>query len=171
MKRIIKYNLLAFISVFSIVFTSCIHDQEKRTWEMEQDELRSYLEGLISAGHDIDTTALGVYYVKIEEGEGEFPKQGDTLTIGYAGYFIDGTMFDSSELNFEDGEYTFRFIDDPKIPGFEDGLKIMNKGAKVQMVIPSDLAYGSVGTAVIPNYATLIFVVKMINIKPVSETD
>jgi FKBP-type peptidyl-prolyl cis-trans isomerase len=42
----------------------------------------------------------------------------------------------------------------------------MNKNSKMQFVIPSDLAYGSAGQGVIPPYTTLVFVIKMVDIKP-----
>ena len=52
------------------------------------------------------------------------------------------------------------------IPGCEEGIKVINKGAKVQLVIPSGLAYGSDWYSIIPPYQTLIFVIKMYDIKP-----
>jgi FKBP-type peptidyl-prolyl cis-trans isomerase len=53
------------------------------------------------------------------------------------------------------------------IPGWEDGLQVMNKDSRVQFIIPSELAYGSEGVgAKIPPYQTLIFVIKLFDIKP-----
>lgn len=152
--------------LFLVLISSCI-DIEERTQETERRELNEYLNNLITHGHDVDTTDLGVYYVIVEPGEGPFPKQGDTLTIGYAGYFIDGSMFESTELNSETGDYTFIYKVDPLIPGLEDGLSLMNKGTKMEIIIPSELAYGAKGTMQIPKYATLVFVTRMIDIKPV----
>jgi len=164
---------LVFISVlFVFVLSSCLDkNTDERTKETELQELDQYLNDLINNGHNIDTTDLGIYYIRIDTGEGEFPKQGDTLKIGYAGYFIDGSLFDTSEFNVEDGAYTFKFIHDPMIPGFEDGLKLMNEGSKMQLIIPSEFAYGANGSAQIPKYASLIFVTRMLDIKPVAETD
>ena len=107
-----------------------------------------------------------MYYIIIDEGAGDFPKAGDTLQVGYDGYFIDGFLFDSSENLQEDGTYEFELGNPPLIPGWEDGMKVINKEAKVQLIIPSNLAYGSSGSGVIPAFNTLIFVVKMIDIKP-----
>ena len=167
MKKIKQPFILLGI-VFSVfLLQSCLEKIEIRTQDMEKAELRDYVSGLITNGYNVDTTELGIYYIVIEEGEGVFPKQSDTLTVGYAGYFIDGSMFDSSEINNTEGSITFHFIDDPMIPGFEDGIKLMNKGSKIQMIIPSELAYGEYGTLNIPPFSTLVFVVRMIDIKPV----
>jgi FKBP-type peptidyl-prolyl cis-trans isomerase FkpA len=164
MKRSI---LIASGFIFSLfVLSSCLNVEE-RTQETETRELSEFLNNLITHGHDVDTTDLGVYYVRIDPGEGPYPKQGDTLTIGYAGYFIDGSMFESTELNSETGDYTFIYKVDPLIPGLEDGLSLMNKGAKMEIIIPSEFAYGARGTMYIPQYATLVYVTRMINIKTV----
>ncbi len=152
--------------LFLVLISSCL-DVEERTQETERQELKEYLNNLITHNHDVDTTDLGVYYVMIDPGEGPFPQQGDTLTIGYAGFFIDGSMFESTELSSETGDYTFIYKVDPLIPGLEDGLSLMNKGAKMEFIIPSELAYGAQGTMQIPKYATLVFVVRMIDIKTV----
>ena len=145
------------------IISSCLNnDHVTRTQEMEYSELNTYLGNLIQTGYNVDTTDLGVYYIVRTEGEGPFPKQGDTLSIGYAGYFIDGTEFDRSD------EFAFRYIDEPMLAGFEDGISLMNKGALIQMIIPSSLGYGASGTFNIPPYTTLVFVTEMKDIKPVA---
>jgi FKBP-type peptidyl-prolyl cis-trans isomerase len=45
-------------------------------------------------------------------------------------------------------------------------MKVINKNATVQLIIPSDLAYGSAGGGVVPPFQTLVFVVIMKDIKP-----
>ncbi len=167
-----KFLVQWIIAAFAIVFvSSClnIRDEEKTYSAAEELLLRSaYLDSLIAKGHDVDTTQNGVYYVVIEEGEGDFVKAGDTITVGYAGYYVDGVMFDSSEIHFADGkmEFVLEGAETRMIPGWEEGLKVMNKDARVQFIIPSNLAYGSKGSGAIPPYQTLIFVVKLYDIKP-----
>lgn len=157
------------------IASSCLddgNDYKAPTYEEEQAELKAYIDTLIARGNDMDTTASGVYYVIMEEGTGDLAQPGDTLSIGYAGYFIDGYMFDASAWhNRADSTYTFVLEHEKQrmIKGFEDGMKVMNKGTKMQMIIPSELAYGSNGTTGIPPYTSLVFVVKMKDIKPASE--
>jgi FKBP-type peptidyl-prolyl cis-trans isomerase FkpA len=170
--RLKPFLQLALILAAATFVSSCLdigNDiEEKPSEAKEMQLLQTYLDSLLAQGHDIDTTELGVYYVTIEEGEGEFAQPGDTLTVGYAGYFVDGFLFDSTDIHSEDGKMEF-VLEDPEeppyIPGWDDGMKVMKKGSKIQMIIPSELAYGSEGQGIIPPYETLIFVVKMFEIK------
>jgi FKBP-type peptidyl-prolyl cis-trans isomerase FkpA len=167
MKRIGIYFLLGIL--ITGFLTSCLEgkDYNVPTWDEEQVNLKKYLNNLVAKGNDIDTTGLGVYYVTIDEGTGVYPKTGDTLTVGYAGYFIDGYIFDASAWhNKEDSTFTFVLGNPPFIKGWDDGMKVINKNARVQLIIPSDLAYGSSGQGVIPPFQTLVFVVIMKDIKP-----
>ena len=155
-----------------VLASSCLKDDKYTapTHEEEQAELKAYINGLIAKGNDMDTTALGVYYVRMKEGTGDFAKPGDTLTVGYAGYFINGTIFDASAFhNRQDSTFTFVLEKEPMIKGFEDGMKLMNKDSKVQLIIPSEFAYGSGGTYGIPPYTSLVFVIEMKKIQPTSE--
>jgi len=151
------------------IFTSCleIKDIKEPTREEEQLNLKRYIDNLIAKGNDVDTTDLGVYYITIDKGTGNYPKTGDTLTLGYAGYFIDGYLFDASAWhNQTDSTITFVLGNPPLIKGWDDGMKVINKNARVQMVIPSDYAYGSAGGGIIPPFQTLVFVIVMKDIKP-----
>lgn len=167
MKRFITYFIIGTVLIGT--FYSClkIDDTSVPSRGEEQINLKKYLDNIISKGNDLDTTELGVYYVTMDSGTGDYPKTGDTLTIGYAGYFINGSLFDASYWhNKTDSTYTFVLGNPPMIQGWDDGMKVINKNAKVQLIIPSDFAYGSVGSGFIEPYQTLIFVIIMKDIKP-----
>lgn len=156
-------------AVFFGLVTSClkIDDTDTPSWEQEQVDLNIYINQLINEGTDVDTTDLGVYYVTLDEGTGEYPQDGDSLKVGYAGYFINGILFDTSIWhNSTDSTYSFVLGEQPMIKGWDDGMKVINKDARVQLIIPSDLAYGSAGSGSIPPYQTLVFVTVMKDIKP-----
>ncbi|MGE0021133.1 MAG: FKBP-type peptidyl-prolyl cis-trans isomerase [Draconibacterium sp.] len=156
-------------TILSILFASCLkmNDIKENTEAEELINLNKYLTKLQANGNDIDTTTSGVYYITINEGTGDFARNGDTLSVGYAGYFIDGTMFGSSfQGSSKDSTFTFILDNPPSIQGWDDGMKVMKKNAKTQLIIPSSLAYGSEGAGIIPAYQTLVFVVVMKNIKP-----
>lgn len=151
--------------------TSClkIDETEEPTREQEQINLKSYINNLIAKGNDVDTTSLGIYYITIEDGTGDFPKTGDTLTVGYAAYFSDGYLFDSSIWhNTTDSTYTFVLGTPPLIQGWDNGMKVINKNGKAQLIVPSDFAYGSVGSGIVKPFQTLVFVVSMKDIKPLN---
>lgn len=167
MKKII--TAILFFVVPAILFTSCLDSniKEQSTRETELLNLNNYINNLIAKGNDVDTTGLGVYYITIDEGDGDYPKNGDTLIVSYAAYFLDGYLFDSSAWrNPTDSTYTFILGNPPNITGWDDGIKVINKNAKVQLVIPSDLAFGADGNGTIPPYQTLAFVLIMEDIKP-----
>jgi FKBP-type peptidyl-prolyl cis-trans isomerase len=167
MKRFITYFIIGI--VLAGTFYSClkIDDTVLPSHGEEQANLKKYLNYIISQGNDVDTTELGVYYVTIGEGTGAYPKTGDTLKVGYAGYFIDGNLFDASYFhNQTDSTYSFVLGNPPMIKGWDDGMKVINKNARVQLIIPSDLAYGAEGSGFIKPYQTLIFVIIMKDIKP-----
>lgn len=170
--RKIGLNFLPVLLLLAF-FSSCLKNDdvvEKPTYEGEQIQLKALLDTLIAQGNDVDTTSIGDYYITVEEGEGEFAKTGDTLTVGYAGYFVDGTIFDASEWhNSTDGSYEFILGNPAMIKGWDDGMTVLNKNAKIQLIVPSENAYGMSGSGVIPGYTTLIFVIKMMDIKPILE--
>ena len=160
---------LIIAAIFAVFFASCLNlDDAKVPTEAEElINLNKYLTNLQANGNDIDTTASGVYYITINEGSGDYAKNGDTLSVGYAGYYIDGTMFGSSfQSSANDSTFTFILDNPPSIKGWDDGMKVMKKNAKTQLIIPSSLAYGSEGAGIIPAYQTLVFVVVMKDIKP-----
>lgn len=120
------------------------------------------------------TTPSGLTYKIVQKGTGVKPVDGSTFYFHYAGYFEDGTLFDSSyeEVNKSYGKYdanraaqngyqAFPFQagkKDGMIPGFLEGLNLMNLGEKAVLFIPSNLAYGERGAGgVIPPNTTLVF--------------
>lgn len=160
---------IVLVAIIAVIAYSCLDTAEEPDNYSESDELadiNTYIISLKEDGHDVDTTELGVYYVVQEEGEGETPIEGDLLSFEYTGYFMDGTAFDASSWHNEDGTYQITYLVDRMVPGFEDGLALMNKGAEILMIIPSSLAYGPYDYNSIPGYSTLIFVVLMSEINP-----
>ena len=110
----------------------------------------------------VKTTASGLQYKVIKEGEGEMPKLTDTVTTHYKGTLLDGTEFDSSYSRNEPVSFPVKGV----IPGWTEALQLMKVGSKWQLFIPSKLAYGENGAGgkIGPN-ATLIFEVELLSIK------
>ena len=97
------------------------------------------------------------------------PQAGDTCYLEYTGYLLDGTIFDTSHDHYIDGIWDLIYKDIQLIPGFDDGIALMGKGAELDMIIPSYLAYGAYGYGYIPPYSTIIFSAKMHDLKPKSD--
>jgi peptidylprolyl isomerase len=109
-------------------------------------------------------TASGLAYIIEKQGTGERAKAGNTVSVHYHGAFTNGSKFDASYDRNE--PITFQLGQGMVIPGWEEGIALLNKGAKAKLIIPYWLAYGVDGRApVIPAKSTLIFDTEMVDIK------
>ena len=108
------------------------------------------------------STPSGLRYIIHEVGDaGTMPKQGDQASVHYYGMLdADAKMFDSS---FKSGQpYQFPLGVGQVIPGWDEGIQLLNKGGKATLYIPASLGYGAAGSPpVIPENADLIFYVEL----------
>ncbi|AMX04305.1 FKBP-type peptidyl-prolyl cis-trans isomerase [Microbulbifer thermotolerans] len=104
------------------------------------------------------TTDSGLQYKVITEGSGDTPALDSVVEVDYKGTLIDGTEFDSSYARGEPVQFPVNGV----IKGWTEALQLMKEGAKWELYIPSDLAYGpgGAGGLIGPN-ATLIFEVEL----------
>ena len=111
----------------------------------------------------IITLTNGLQYKVITEGVGEPPKAEDNVTVNYRGTLIDGTEFDSSAKAGKPASFRVNGV----IPGWTQALTRMKPGAKWQLFIPAELAYGESGRApTIGPGAPLIFDVELVSVQP-----
>lgn len=87
---------------------------------------------------DVQVTPSGLQYRVLKCGEGKCVKTEDTVKVSYVGSTIDGRIFEDSSAASPDGVY-LDVLD--LIPGWAEALKLMNKGAKFEIFIPSYLGY------------------------------
>lgn len=133
--------------------------------QMEADAEQIYVDSFnyssyLSTLSNVKTTNRGLNYVVSKEGTGRQPKSGDSVTITYRGYFLDGEVFDK---NMEG--YTFLLGVGRVVPGLDEGVMLMKEGSRYKFAIPYFLAYGTQGTSLIPPYASLIFDVELVSVK------
>lgn len=107
------------------------------------------------------TLPSGVQYKVLKAGDGKKPTDGDTIECYYRGTLLNGTEFTSTEPG-KPATLKVEILPD----GWKEALKLMPKGSKWQIFIPSQLAYGQrgVGSDIGPN-ETLIFEVALLDIK------
>lgn len=111
----------------------------------------------------IKTTASGLQYQVITEGQGPKPAATDTVKVHYQGFLIDGTKFDSSVDHGQPISFPLNGV----IPGWTEGVQLMTVGSKYKFFIPSELGYGERGAGnTIPPHSTLIFEVELLQITP-----
>ncbi len=108
------------------------------------------------------TTASGLQYTVVKEGEGEAPNVNSKVKVHYTGTLIDGTVFDSSIERNQPAEFGVSQV----IKGWTEGLQLMKPGAKYKFYIPQELAYGYLqkGDKIKP-FSALIFEVELLEVK------
>jgi peptidyl-prolyl cis-trans isomerase A (cyclophilin A) len=110
-----------------------------------------------------EKTASGLMYIMHEEGKGPKPAAGQNVKVHYELKLADGVVVDSS---YSRGTP----LDIPigvgrVIPGWDEGIQLLNEGAKATLIVPSELGYGPSGAGgVIPPNATLIFKVELVQV-------
>jgi FKBP-type peptidyl-prolyl cis-trans isomerase FkpA len=110
------------------------------------------------------TTASGLKYQDLQEGQGAAAKKGDTVEVHYTGWLTDGKKFDSSLDRKQ--PFAFKLGAGQVIKGWDEGVAGMKVGGKRKLTIPPDLAYGKRGAGgVIPPDATLVFDVELLKVK------
>ena len=110
---------------------------------------------------EVKTTASGLQYEVIKEGDGAKPVASDQVVVHYTGKLIDGTVFDSSEERGVPATFGVTQV----IPGWVEALQLMSVGSTWRLFIPSALAYGPQGAGgVIGPNQTLIFDVSLLEI-------
>ena len=109
----------------------------------------------------MQTTASGLQYKVINPGSGASPKATSTVKVHYRGTLIDGTEFDSSFKRGQPAEFGVSQV----IRGWTEALQLMKKGAKYELTIPSELAYGPRDSGTIPANSVLNFEVELLDFK------
>ena len=154
-----------------------LSDQEIReTMTAHQNEMKTKQEALAKKNKEqgdaflagnkkkegVKTLPSGLQYKVVKAGKGKKPKPDDSVTTQYRGTLIDGTEFDSSYKRGQPATFKVSGV----IPGWTEALQLMEEGAKWQLFVPSNLAYGErgAGGAIGPN-ATLIFEIELISIQ------
>lgn len=142
---------------------------EKRQ-RAEQDKMMASKDDNIAAGKkfltenalnkSIYTTKSGLQYKIVKKGNGKKPKATDKVRVHYTGTLIDGTKFDSSIDRGEPMEFPLNAV----IPGWTEGLQLMDEGSKYILYIPYNLGYGDQPAGIIPPGSTLIFEVELLKI-------
>ncbi|WP_345694254.1 FKBP-type peptidyl-prolyl cis-trans isomerase [Fodinibius salicampi] len=136
-------------------------EQKKEAAENQQKGEEFLAENRNNEG--VQVTDSGLQYKVMEEGSGESPTASDEVKVHYRGTLLDGTEFDSSY----DGD-PVQFPLNQVIPGWTEGVQLMQEGAKYKFWIPGELGYGSnprPGGPIGPN-ETLTFEVELLEVNP-----
>jgi FKBP-type peptidyl-prolyl cis-trans isomerase FklB len=139
--------------------------QEKRRLEAEKNKQTG--EAFLAQNKSkpgVVTLPSGLQYKILTEGSGESPKATDTVSVKYRGTLIDGTEFDSTAKR---GDQPATFNVSGVVKGWTEALQLMKPGAKWQLFIPADLAYGDnprPGSGIPPG-STLLFDIELLSVQ------
>ena len=139
--------------------TEIAMQKQKETAEKNSKEGAEFLKKNIEKP-GIKVTKSGLQYKVIKEGNGPKALATDTVTVHYKGTLIDGKEFDSSYKRNEPAVFELGRV----IPGWVEGIQLMSKGSKYELIIPSELGYGERSNSAIPGNSVLIFEVELLDI-------
>ena len=146
-------SMLTFnVKMLAIMSQEEAQAEQARMFEQQQRDMMAHAEEqskedealiknyIAEKGLDAKRTESGLYYVITEKGKGPSPKNNQVVTVHYTGTTLNGTKFDSSV---DRGQpFEFPLGQGRVIQGWDEGIALLNKGAKATFIIPSPLAYG-----------------------------
>ena len=136
-------RLISFSLIFSMI--SCTEDIStvSRTKQEQLDLDLTRIEGYLNENNlsGFSSTENGLHYKVIDQGNSNYPVNGDTISVEYIGQLLDGSEFDRSNTG-----QPFEFIlgSGQVIEGWEIGIPKIDEGGSGILIIPSGLGYGSV---------------------------
>ena len=174
-------NLIPSLAITRIQLGVLRVDDEASQKDLETERILAYIEEQELEG--AEAREDGLYYIQTEAGEGDLPRQGQTISVHYTGTLLNGEEFDSSLDNNQ--PFTFPLGTEQVIEGWNLAFKDLRSGEKGIIFMPSHLAYGSniyisppeitqdlvnrneispLTPTVIPPFATLVFEVEVLGI-------
>ena len=153
--------------------TKTLERFEQRMMEREQAKVQEIAQKAQEEGdkyradfakkEGVKTTKSGLLYRVIEAGKGDAIKPTDIVKVNYTGKLPGGKVFDSSVERGQPAEFRLNQV----VKGWTEGLQLVKKGGKIELVLPPELAYGEQGAGVaIPPNATLYFEVEVLDVNP-----
>jgi len=141
-----------------------VKTQQELVNEMSTKESRQRDEFIRQNNITAQPTETGLYYIEKEAGKGAEIKAGQTASVKYVGKFLNGKVFDASEMH--DGKpIEVPVAKGQVIPGWDEALQKMKKGGKAMLIVPSSLGYGTQGSGPIPPFSTLVFEIEVVDVK------
>jgi FKBP-type peptidyl-prolyl cis-trans isomerase len=135
--------------------------------QAKEEEIRLLAEYIGANNINVAPLESGLYFIEQKMGTGRLPKEGDMLQLHFNVGLVNGMqLFSSFEQDPIDVEFGKTF--DTK--GFDEALAYLRKGSKAQIIVPSSLAFDSVGRSqMIPPYTTLVYEIELLNIRDISQ--
>ena len=136
-----------------------INKKQMEAAEANLGESKKFMEGNKSKD-GVKTTASGLQYIVVTEGQGKTPAATDTVKAHYKGTMTNGTQFDSSYDRGQPAEFPLNGV----IKGWSEALQLMKVGGKIKLFIPPELGYGPAPHPGIPANSVLVFDVELLDV-------
>jgi len=159
MKNNIRTILFSVTTILLIILVSC--NPAKKYEKAEESEIQDYLSK--NANLTFEKKTSGLYFLDVTVGTGRAPINKDTVWVKYTGKFLNGTTFDTNVGTAD--SLKFPVYQGYMIYGIEEGVSYMKEGGKSMLIIPSSLAYGTMGYNIIPGYTPLLFELELVKVK------
>ena len=156
-------SVLLFLAV-SLMITLGSCDPTKKYEKEEKDSIQNYL--IQNGNLNFELKSSGLYYLEVLTGTGLTPVIHDSAWVKYTGMLLDGTVFETNVGKVDTLKY--RVGEGQIISGFDEGITYMKVGGKATFLVPSKLAWGTTGSAILPGYTPVIFDVELVRVKPES---
>ncbi|MBI9033258.1 MAG: FKBP-type peptidyl-prolyl cis-trans isomerase [Bacteroidales bacterium] len=150
MKKSVIY--LSFI-LLSILASSCSKEAENQR-VTDRQLILSYIE---ENNLDATGTDSGLFYIIEEPGSTEHPSENSEFAAFYKGKLLNGKIFEQSHNEPYKGSLN------NVIEGWKEGIPLIGKGGKIQLLIPSHLGYGQNQSGSIPANSVLLFEVELVD--------
>ena len=157
----------AVLLTLAVVIVSC--NPAKKYEEEEKSQIADYI---VKHSITVSPDSKGLYYMETVPGTGDLIKSGDSVGVYYTLMFLNHQVLQTNVE--EDTPYRFRVGSYELIEGWAVGLTKMKLGGKARLLIPSSLAYGSMGYGyydyygnyytIIPGYTPLIFDMEVVEL-------
>ena len=148
-----KFPAIIITFLLFAVFSSC-----EKSWDSEEQKIIDHqiIEQYAKENNlNGSFTESGLYYVIYQEGSEAKPTIESKVTVKYKGYYTDGKLLDEGTIkNYPLGNL---------IRGWQEGIKLIGKGGKMKLIIPSYLAYGHTPSGDVRPDAVLVFDVELID--------
>jgi FKBP-type peptidyl-prolyl cis-trans isomerase len=134
--------ILGFVAAAAIALTasSAAVARDEANWAKMQAFLSA---NKVKQGVSVNPSGVQWRYIKKGPGKGGKPAPDATVTVRYKGTLIDGTVFDQTDPNQPPAVFGLKGL----IKGWQEVIPMMSRGDKVEIVLPSELAYGSRGSS------------------------
>ena len=153
------------------VQTSDEYEREKEAFLHWVEDLGEYEKVLLKqyireAEIEVPPMEDGIYYIVQQTGSGPAVAIGDTVVIHYEGHFLNGKYFDSTRRRNDPLQFVYGH-QLQVIGGLEKAIGKMREGDKALVIIPSEQAFGTVGSVegIVPPFTPVVFEIELINVK------